>query len=48
MKVYTQATKRRQRLSRPHLKAYDQAIEWALMGTSAVFEAPSSVAPTAP
>jgi integrase len=35
LRVYAQATKRRERLAGPHLKAYDRAIEWALMGTSA-------------
>lgn len=35
LKTYTQATKRRERMSGPHLKAYDQAIEWAQMGTNA-------------
>jgi integrase len=29
LKVYTQATKRRERLSGPHLRAFDRAIEWA-------------------
>ena len=38
LKVYTQATKRRDRLSGPHRRAYDQALEWAQMGTSAVEE----------
>jgi len=33
LRVYTQATKRRERLSGPHLQAYDRAIEWARMGT---------------
>jgi integrase len=42
LKTYTQATKRRERMSGPHLKAYDQAIEWAQMGTSAV-PVPASV-----
>ena len=32
--VYAQATKRRERLSGPHLKAYDRALEWARMGTN--------------
>jgi integrase len=41
LRVYTGATKRRERLSGPHLKAYDTAIEWARMGTNA------DVAPTA-
>ena len=38
LKVYPQATKRRERLSGPHRKAYDRALEWAQMGTSAVDE----------
>src|SRR5262245_22732514 len=32
--VYAQATRRRERLSGPHLKAYDHALEWARMGTN--------------
>jgi integrase len=38
LRVYTGATKRRERLSGPHLRAYDRAIEWARMGTSALLE----------
>jgi integrase len=38
LKAYAQATKRRERLSGPHLKAYDRAIEWARMGTSSDLE----------
>jgi integrase len=38
LRVYAQATKRRERLSGPHLKAYDRAIEWARMGTSGADE----------
>ena len=38
LRVYTGATKRRERLSGPHLRAYDRAIEWARMGTSEDFE----------
>ena len=34
LRVYTQATKRRERLSGAHLRAYDRAIEWAQMGTT--------------
>jgi integrase len=33
LRVYAQATKRRDRLSGPHLKAYDEALVWAQMGT---------------
>ena len=36
MATYAQATKRRDRLSGPHLKAYDRALDWARMGTSEV------------
>jgi integrase len=38
LRVYTQATKRRERLSGPHLRAYDRALEWARMGTITVDE----------
>ncbi len=38
LRVYAQATKRRERLSGPHLRAYDRALEWARMGTIAVDE----------
>jgi len=34
LRVYAQATKRRDRLSAPHRKAYDAALEWAQVGTS--------------
>ena len=34
LKIYAQATKRRERLSGAHRKAYDRAIEWAQMGTN--------------
>jgi len=34
LKVYTQATKRRERLSGAHLREYDRAIHWAQMGTN--------------
>jgi integrase len=33
LKVYAQATRRRERLSGAHLRAYDEAIAWARMGT---------------
>jgi integrase len=36
LSTYAQATKRREGLSGPHLRAYDRAIERALMGTSDV------------
>jgi hypothetical protein len=38
LKAYTMATRRRERLSGPHLKAYDRAIEWAQMGTDDMLE----------
>ena len=34
LKAYTRATRRRERLSGAHLRAYDAAIEWARMGTN--------------
>ena len=43
LKVYAQATKRRDRLSGPHLKAYDRAIEWAQMGTSDALAVPARI-----
>jgi integrase len=33
LRVYAQATKRRDRLAKPQRDAYDAAIEWAQMGT---------------
>ena len=33
LRVYAQATKRRDRLAKTQRDAYDAAIEWALMGT---------------
>jgi hypothetical protein len=35
LKVYAKATKRRERLSGPHRRAFDRALQWAQMGTSA-------------
>ena len=34
LRVYAQATKRRDRLAKPHREAFDRAIEWAQMGTN--------------
>jgi len=34
LRVYPQATKRRERLSKPHRDAFDSAIEWALHTSS--------------
>lgn len=41
LRVYAQATKRRDRLSGPHLKAYDRALEWAQMGTGEPLTVPT-------
>jgi integrase len=41
LRVYAQATKRRDRLSGPHLRAYDSALEWARMGTSDAMTLPT-------
>jgi integrase len=38
LKVYAQATKRRERLSERHRRAYDRANEWAQMGTNLALE----------
>lgn len=38
LRVYAQATKRRERLSGAHLRAYDRAIVWARMGTNQELE----------
>jgi integrase len=42
LKVYAQATKRRDRLTGPHLRAYDRALEWALMGTTGLLAVPAA------
>lgn len=34
LRVYAQATKRRDRLAKPQRDAYDRALDWAQMGTS--------------
>jgi hypothetical protein len=39
LRCYTKATRRRERLSGPHRKAYDRALEWAQMGTGDAVEA---------
>jgi len=41
LRVYAQATKRRDRLTGPHLRAYDAAIEWAQMGTNGALVLPA-------
>lgn len=46
LRVYAQASKRRDRLAGPHLKAYDRALEWAQMGTSAELLLADSAADT--
>src|SRR5438046_6623227 len=38
LRCYTQAARRRERLSGPHLRAYHRALGWARMGTIAVPE----------
>ena len=35
LRCYTQATRRRERLSGPHRRAYDRALEWAALARSA-------------
>jgi integrase len=40
LRVYAQATKRRDRLAKPQRDAYDAAIEWAQMGTNADLDVP--------
>jgi integrase len=40
LRVYAQATKRRDRLSGDHLKAYDRALQWAQMGTNEALKVP--------
>ena len=44
LRAYAQATRRRERLSGPHLKAYDRALDWARMGTNGDLERLSSTA----
>jgi integrase len=41
LRIYTEATKRRNRLSGPHLKAYDRALEWAQIGISEPLTVPT-------
>jgi hypothetical protein len=41
LRVYAQATKRRDPLAKPQLEAFDAAIEWAQMGTSEPLAVPS-------
>ena len=41
LRVYAQATKRRDRLTGPHLKAFDRALEWAQMGTGEPLTVPA-------
>ena len=40
LRVYTYATKRRQRPTSTHRQAFDRALEWAQMGTNADCETP--------
>jgi integrase len=41
LRVYAQATKRRDRLAKPHREAFDRALEWAQMGTNADLTVPA-------
>jgi len=43
LRVYAQATKRRERLAKPQRDAFDRAIEWARMGTADDLTVPVSV-----
>ena len=43
LRVYAQATKRRDRMAKPQRDAYDRAVEWAAMGSSLDFPVPSKV-----
>ena len=45
LRVYTYATKRRQRLTGMHRAAFDRALEWAQMGTSADYTVPAVLSP---
>jgi integrase len=40
LRDYAQATKRRDRLTGAHLKAYDRALDWARMGTNDALTVP--------
>ncbi|MBA3428929.1 MAG: hypothetical protein H0U07_10205 [Actinobacteria bacterium] len=48
MRVYTGVTKRRERLTVAERRAYDQAVEWALMGTGEQIPLPAPVSATGP
>jgi hypothetical protein len=37
-RIYQKAVKRRERLSGAHLEAFDQALEWARMGTNGTLD----------
>jgi hypothetical protein len=41
LRVYAQAVKRRDRLTKPHLRAFDRAHDWARMGTSEPLTVPA-------
>jgi len=43
LRVYTKATKRRERLSGAYLRAYDESLQWARMGTSGDVDATERV-----
>lgn len=44
LKTYATAVKHRQRLTKAEQKAYDEALEWAQMGTNATDEVPGPLA----
>jgi integrase len=41
LRVYAQASKRRDRLAKVHLKEYDRALEWAAMGSNDALTVPT-------
>ena len=41
LRVYAQAVKRRDRLAKPQLKAFDRALQWAAMGTNDALTVPA-------
>jgi integrase len=43
LRVYAQATKRRDRLAPTHRREYDRAIEWAQIGTGELLTVPEQV-----
>ena len=41
MRCYAQASKRRDRMAKPHQKAFDAAVEWAAMGSNEPLTVPA-------